>query len=268
MKGKNAFTPGEIERIKVLLDKKADARPMVQRRVREQLRRIGFYISDYDRTFASFTPTDLDDLISAGRISLVDKPVSLPGSETRSGKDLPPKKDARQSREALPRREPPPRPPILVTAAVIREGDKVLLAKRKKGAHQSGKWEFPGGRIERGESPEACLKRELKEELGVEARITDIFQVVYHQYSRGPVLLLAYQAEITGRPQPLEAQAVEWVDISLLDLYEFPPADLPLVEKLRASGTASSNGPASSADSENSSPWGIKKLFGLFGAKN
>ncbi|NPV90119.1 MAG: 8-oxo-dGTP diphosphatase MutT [Firmicutes bacterium] len=147
---------------------------------------------------------------------------------------------------------------MLVTAAIIRDGSKVLLTQRKKGSHLSDKWEFPGGKMEAGESPEACLKRELKEEIGVEAKIGDIFKVVYYHYSRGPILLLAYWVEIDRTPEAIDCQALEWVEINTLDDTKFPPADLPVLNKLRY-GT-----PLPVAE-ETSAPRGFKRLLGLFG---
>lgn len=74
--------------------------------------------------------------------------------------------------------------PLIVTTAVIRQDGKVLVARRQ-GGHLAGKWEFPGGKLEPGESPEQCLARELKEELELEVRVGDIFAVVYHEYESG-----------------------------------------------------------------------------------
>lgn len=123
--------------------------------------------------------------------------------------------------------------PLIVTAAVIRDGDKVLLAQRKNGSHLAGKWEFPGGKLEPGESPEACLARELREELGIRIEVQDIFKVVYHQYPQGPVLLLAYCASIeAGRPRPLDCQEVRWVAIGEVGGYELAPADVAVVTRL------------------------------------
>lgn len=67
--------------------------------------------------------------------------------------------------------------PVIIAAAVIRDGDKVLIAQRQ-GGPLAGKWEFPGGKLEPGESPEQCLARELKEELGIDVTVKDIFAVV------------------------------------------------------------------------------------------
>lgn len=260
MRGRNTFTTVELERIKTLLEKKSDDRPMVQRRVRENLHRIGFYISDYDFTFAAFTPGDLEQLIKSGRVLVDENAVAAPrqSAKEKTQGDSRPRGETPAKKTASPKKDGPSRFPTLVTAAVIREGDRVLLAQRKKGVHQSDKWEFPGGRVEAGESPEKGLKRELREELGVEASIGEIFKVVYHPYTRGPILLLAYLAEIDRPAQTVDCQAVEWVDLDRLDDIEFPPADLLIVEKLKKSRTKTIS-PVSS------SPRGLKRLLGIFG---
>ena len=85
--------------------------------------------------------------------------------------------------------------PLIVTAGVIRSDDTVLIARRESGP-LAGRWEFPGGKLEPGESPEACLARELQEELGLEVQVGDIFAVVYHEYPSGPILLLAYACRL------------------------------------------------------------------------
>ncbi|MEW6546421.1 MAG: (deoxy)nucleoside triphosphate pyrophosphohydrolase [Bacillota bacterium] len=140
----------------------------------------------------------------------------------------------------------PHRYPLIVTAGVIRRDDTVLIARRESGP-LAGQWEFPGGKLEPGESPEACLARELQEELGLEVEVGDIFAVVYHEYPSGPVLLLAYACRLpedhaprlTEGREPEEAAShpgrapCRWVKIPDLHRYAFAPADLPIVEKLQ-----------------------------------
>jgi 8-oxo-dGTP diphosphatase len=127
----------------------------------------------------------------------------------------------------------PERNPIIVTAGVVVRDGKVLVAKRKKGSHLEGLWEFPGGKLEPNESPEECLARELKEELGVDVRIGDIQKVVYHRYAEKTVLLLFYACELTnGTPQPLEVEEMAWVKRSELLELEWVPADIRFVRKL------------------------------------
>lgn len=125
--------------------------------------------------------------------------------------------------------------PVIVTAAVIQDEGKVLIAQRQ-GGPLAGKWEFPGGKLEPGESPEECLARELKEELELEVQVRDIFAVVYHEYETGPILLLAYICTPAGDAYPCEGRlhngAVRWVSPEELASLELAPADVPVAEKL------------------------------------
>lgn len=128
--------------------------------------------------------------------------------------------------------------PLIVTAGVIRRDDTVLIARRESGP-LAGRWEFPGGKLEPGESPEACLARELREELGIEVEVGEIFAVTYHEYPDGPVLLLAYTCRLREVPGcqgigsgPARAPS-RWVRICDLRRYAFAPADVPIVEKLQ-----------------------------------
>lgn len=121
--------------------------------------------------------------------------------------------------------------PLIVTAAVIRDGDKVLVARRQSG-HLAGKWEFPGGKLEPGESPEECLVRELREELSIEVAVKDIFVVVYHEYDFGPILLLAYNCTLTGGSCLLMDATARWASVEELSRLDLAPADIPIAEKL------------------------------------
>ena len=78
--------------------------------------------------------------------------------------------------------------PLPVIAAVIRQGQEVLLCQRKEGA-LAGKWEFPGGKLENGESPEECLVREIEEELGIQIEVEQIYQAVHAHYDHGDFLI-------------------------------------------------------------------------------
>jgi len=121
--------------------------------------------------------------------------------------------------------------PLIVTAAVIRDGDKVLIAQRQ-GGPLAGKWEFPGGKLEPGEGPEECLVRELREELGIEAAVKDIFAVVYHEYDFGPILLLAYACALSGPCAMPQNAGVRWAGREDLCALDFAPADRLIVKKL------------------------------------
>ncbi|WP_437967201.1 8-oxo-dGTP diphosphatase MutT [Sorangium sp. So ce260] len=125
---------------------------------------------------------------------------------------------------------------VLVAAAVIIERGRVLLTQRKAGAHLEGAWEFPGGKVEAGEDPRDALVRELREEIGVEARVGDIVEVTYYRYPRKPVLLLFYEASLAeGSPAPaaLDVAAVRWAEAPELRDELFPPADVAVLAKVR-----------------------------------
>ena len=81
----------------------------------------------------------------------------------------------------------------IVTAGIIRKESAVLLTKRLSSGRHPGKWEFPGGKLEDGESPVDCLRRELLEELGLDVQVGGIYEVLHHNYEFGPILLLAYE---------------------------------------------------------------------------
>jgi 8-oxo-dGTP diphosphatase len=128
-------------------------------------------------------------------------------------------------------------PPILVTAGVTIRDGKVLVAKRNKGSHLEGLWEFPGGKLEPNESPEECLAREFREELGVDIQVGKILEVVYHRYPEKNVLLLFYSSDLVeGEPKPLDVAELAWVPkVDLLEL-DWVPADIPFVKRLMGSG--------------------------------
>ena len=126
---------------------------------------------------------------------------------------------------------------VIVSAAIVIEGGRVLVTQRKPGAHLAGAWEFPGGKVEPGEDPKAALERELNEELGIEARTLDILDVTFHAYEDRSVLLLFYEAERRpGSPEPraLDVAALRWLTSAELVPDEFPPADVAVLKKVHA----------------------------------
>lgn len=123
---------------------------------------------------------------------------------------------------------------IEVVGAVIRRGDQVLIAQRMPGKHEALLWEFPGGKIEPGEAPEACLVREIDEELGVAIVVGAPLGAVTHDDGARRIHLTCYWAEIvSGEPRALECHAIRWVRPEELDDFTFAPADVPLVAELR-----------------------------------
>ena len=129
------------------------------------------------------------------------------------------------------------KPLVLVVAAALVDADgRVLIAKRPRGKQLAGLWEFPGGKIAKGETPEAALIRELKEELGIDVAANCLAPLTFasHGYAGFHVVLLLYvcrrwQGEIGAR----EGQKLAWVRPQRLDDYAMPPADKPLVAALR-----------------------------------
>jgi len=114
---------------------------------------------------------------------------------------------------------------IVVTAAVIERDGRFLVTRRPKGVHLEGYWEFPGGKCDAGESLAACLARELREELDVDARIgVEVFTTA-HPYPERRVELHFFQCELQGEPRPLVGQEMRWVPRAELAALEFPPAD-------------------------------------------
>jgi len=125
---------------------------------------------------------------------------------------------------------------ILVTAAVIEKDGKVLLAKRMKGTHREGRWEFPGGRVEIGENPRDTIKREIREELGIDIEVKEIFEISSHVYEDDDkqVILIAFKCEFKGGDiDKKEVADYAWVKIEDMDGYDVVEADLIFVEKLK-----------------------------------
>jgi 8-oxo-dGTP diphosphatase len=137
---------------------------------------------------------------------------------------------------------------ILVAAGVLIERGRVLISRRKDGAHLAGAWEFPGGKVEPGEDPREALRRELEEELGIWVRVGEIQDVTFHAYEDAgkAVLLLFFEAtRVEGSPEPraLDVAEFRWATASELEVHEFPPADLSILAKVRACLEAASGSP-------------------------
>lgn len=124
---------------------------------------------------------------------------------------------------------------IDVTAAVIIENDRVFLARRPRGDRLEGFWEFPGGKIEDGESPEQCLVREILEEFGAKLSVGPLFMENVHAYDFGAVRLLFYHCRREDKNAPLSCNDHDewrWVPLDQLKGLPLAPADLPAAEKL------------------------------------
>jgi 8-oxo-dGTP diphosphatase len=128
-------------------------------------------------------------------------------------------------------------PTILVAAAALVDRDnRVLLAQRPAGKSLAGLWEFPGGKVEAGETPEEALVRELAEELGIEVCLTCLapFTFASHTYEKFHLLMPLYLCRNwEGELTPREGQAIAWVRPARLRDYQMPPADAPLIPFLQ-----------------------------------
>jgi len=131
----------------------------------------------------------------------------------------------------------PARAVLLVAAVALIDADgRVLLARRPAGKAMAGLWEFPGGKLHAGETPEQALVRELHEELGVDTRQSCLAPIGFasHAYEDFHLLMPLYVCRVwRGQPEPREGQELAWVRPARLGDYAMPPADAPLVAQLR-----------------------------------
>ena len=121
---------------------------------------------------------------------------------------------------------------IVVTAAVVEKNDRFLVTKRPQGVHLAGHWEFPGGKCDGDESLNACMIRELREELDVDVSVGhEIFSTTY-DYPERRIELHFLQCELQGVPSPQVGQEIRWVSREELRTLDFPPADAELIRLL------------------------------------
>jgi mutator protein MutT len=121
-----------------------------------------------------------------------------------------------------------------VVAAVIERDGCILIAQRKRGGQHPLKWEFPGGKAEAGETPDAAVVRELEEELAIHARVDrEIMSYEYQYPGRPPILLLFYRVtEFTGEPKNLDFEQIAWVARARLGDYDFLEGDAEFIRSL------------------------------------
>ena len=131
---------------------------------------------------------------------------------------------------------------LQVVCAILEKEGQILLCRRSPGRREGGLWEFPGGKIEPGESPSEALDRELREELGVECSIGQELCRSRHPYSHGLIELIALQAShLGGEFQLRDHDAIAWARPSELTLYGLSPADVPIAESLKALSPSSNS---------------------------
>ncbi len=127
-----------------------------------------------------------------------------------------------------------PLPHYDVTAAVIQNNGRVLIAQRPPEGMLGGLWEFPGGKQEAGETLPECLQREIREELGVEITVIEPLVTIKHSYTHFKITLHAFNCYlVSGQPQPLGVADWRWVTLAELDTFAFPRTDLKIIEALR-----------------------------------
>ncbi|TDR14722.1 8-oxo-dGTP diphosphatase MutT [Marinomonas communis] len=122
---------------------------------------------------------------------------------------------------------------IRVAAGVIIRNEQVFIALRSQDKHQGGCWEFPGGKVETDEEPQAALERELQEECGIEVIHSQIFKLIKHDYPDKSVELHFFKVtDFSGEAHGKEGQEVAWVPVADLANYRFPEANVPVVDAL------------------------------------
>jgi len=125
---------------------------------------------------------------------------------------------------------------VEVAAGLVFRGGKLLIAQRPAKAHLGGLWEFPGGKRKAGETFQACLGRELREELGIEVEVGELVESLTHQYPERRVHLRFFRCWLkAGEPQPLGCPAFRWIRAAEMDAAQFPAADARILERLRCS---------------------------------
>jgi 8-oxo-dGTP diphosphatase len=123
-------------------------------------------------------------------------------------------------------------PTIVVAAGVIEEDGRFLVTRRPRGVHLEGYWEFPGGKCEATEDLAACLRREIREELGVDADVSGELLCVSHEYPERIVELHFFACRLAAPPTPMLGQEMRWMARGELRSLDFPPADEALIALL------------------------------------
>jgi len=121
---------------------------------------------------------------------------------------------------------------IVVSAGVVRHDGRIMLCQRKPEVHNGLKWEFPGGKLEKGESPEAALRRELREELNIDVEVGRVMDVMVHSYPDRDVMILFYPCTIKkGEPETIDCNAIAWVQPDNFLNYDLAAGDRCFVER-------------------------------------
>ncbi len=145
----------------------------------------------------------------------------------------------------------PPLPHKIIGVAVIwnLKGDEILIDRRKPEGLLGGLWEFPGGKVELGETIPDCIQREIKEELGIVIAVEEKLMTIDHAYTHFKVTLNVHHCRyVSGEPQTLECDEIKWVTLAQLDQYPFPKANIQIIKALQQLGPRFSVSSAVSSD--------------------
>jgi 8-oxo-dGTP diphosphatase len=119
-------------------------------------------------------------------------------------------------------------------AVIWNQTGQILIDQRKVGGTMGGLWEFPGGKIEPGETVEACIEREIWEELAIEITVGEQLISIDHTYPTFHLTLTVHHCQhISGVPQPIESEEIRWVNIGDLNNYQFPAANIAIINALQ-----------------------------------
>ncbi len=122
-------------------------------------------------------------------------------------------------------------------AVITNQQGKILIDKRKPEGEMGGLWEFPGGKIEPGETIEECIQREIKEELNIEILVGDRLTTIVHRYKTFNITLYVHDCQhLNGTPECLECVEIQWVSPLAMNQYQFPQANIQIINLLQQRG--------------------------------
>ncbi|MEH2182826.1 8-oxo-dGTP diphosphatase MutT [Nostoc sp.] len=128
---------------------------------------------------------------------------------------------------------------IIGVAVIWNDQKQILIDRRRPEGAMGGLWEFPGGKIEPGETIQECIQREISEELGIVIEVAEHLITIDHSYTNLRVTLTVHHCRhVTGVPQPLESDEIRWVTLEELEQFTFPKANIQIIAALKGSGGA------------------------------
>ncbi|RUS96226.1 hypothetical protein DSM106972_087680 [Dulcicalothrix desertica PCC 7102] len=123
---------------------------------------------------------------------------------------------------------------IIGVAVIENNSGQILIDRRRPEGVMGGLWEFPGGKMEPGETVTECIEREIKEELGINIEVGELLIIIEHTYTHLKVTLIVHMSKhVSGVPQPIECDEVRWVHLDELSQFEFPEANTQIISALK-----------------------------------